>query len=219
MGLFFFFAGFDFTRLQMVKHNNIVPNVHLHKDWKLRVRTWFNQPGRKQTRRRKRSERAAAIFPRPLKNLRPLVQCPTVRYNAKTRMGRGFTSAELKAAGLSAVYARSVGICVDHRRVNRSEESFSRNVARLTEYKNKLILFPRNAKKPKATDSSAEELEKAVQLRGVLLPHKAQEHSLECRAITDEEKKRSAFQTLRVARSNRRLAGLRKKKKEDAEKK
>merc|ERR1712232_1314487 len=175
--------------------------------------------GRKQTRRRARNEKAAAIFPRPLQKLRPVVQCPTIRYNSKTRLGRGFTLAELKAVDLTPAYARTVGIAVDHRRVNRSEESFSRNVARLQEYKNKLILFPRNAKKPKATDSSAEELEKATQLRGVLLPYKAQEHQIECRAITDDEKKRSAFQTLRVARSNRRLAGIRKKKAEEKEKK
>eukprot|EP00012_Vannella_robusta_P011647 CAMPEP_0206196134 /NCGR_PEP_ID=MMETSP0166-20121206/8263_1 /ASSEMBLY_ACC=CAM_ASM_000260 /TAXON_ID=95228 /ORGANISM="Vannella robusta, Strain DIVA3 518/3/11/1/6" /LENGTH=203 /DNA_ID=CAMNT_0053613543 /DNA_START=29 /DNA_END=640 /DNA_ORIENTATION=- len=199
----------------MVKHNNIVPNVHLHKDWKLRVKTWFDQPGRKQTRRRKRAEKAAAIFPRPLQKLKPIVQCPTVRYNAKSRLGRGFTLAELKAAALSPVYARSVGISVDHRRVNRSEENFARNVARLNEYKNKLVLFPRNASKPKATDASAEELEKATQQRGVLMPIKAPRARAEKRAITAEEKKKSAFQTLRVARSQRRLAGYRKKKAEE----
>jgi len=199
----------------MVKHNNLVPNVHLHKDWKNRVKTWFNQPGRKQTRRRKRSEKAAAIFPRPLQKLRPIVQCPTVRYNAKSRLGRGFTLAELKAAGLSRVYAQTVGISVDHRRVNRSEESLARNVARLNEYKNKLVVFPRNAKKPKATDASAEEIAAATQQRGVLMPIKAKRARAETRAITEEEKKRSAFQTLRVARSNRRLAGIRKKKAEE----
>merc|ERR1712137_283069 len=106
MGPFFFSGG------KMPKHNNIIPNVHLNKDWKNRVKTWFNQPGRKQTRRRKRAERAAAIFPRPLQKLRPVVQCPTVRYNAKSRLGRGFTLAELKAAGLSRVYAQTVGISV-----------------------------------------------------------------------------------------------------------
>ena len=195
----------------MVKHNNIVPNVHLHKDWKNRVKTWFNQPGRKQTRRRNRAEKAAAIFPRPLQKLRPIVQCPTVRYNAKSRLGRGFTLAELKAAALTPTYAQTVGIRVDYRRVNRSEESLARNVARLNEYKNKLVLFPRNAKKPKATDASAEDLAKATQQRGTLLPIKAPRARSEKRAITAEEKKKSAFQTLRVARSNRRLAGFRKK--------
>lgn len=94
----------------MVKHNNIVPNVHLHKDWQLRVKTWFDQPGRKQTRRIKRAEKAASIFPRPLQNLRPLVHCPTVRYNSKTRLGRGFSLAELK-------------VCYDHDHFFRMENS------------------------------------------------------------------------------------------------
>ena len=87
----------------------------------------------------------------------------------------------------------------------------------MEEYKSKLILFPRNAKKPKASDASAEELARATQQRGILLPFKRQQDAtVEHRAITAEEKKRSAFQTLRVARSNRRLAGIRKKKAEEA---
>merc|ERR1711890_63861 len=128
---------------------------------------------------------AAAIFPRPLQKLRPVVHCPTV----------------------------------DYRRTNRSEESYNRNVARLNEYKQRLIVFPRSTNKPKSTDASAAELESATQIRGTLLPIKSTKSEVERRAITDEERKKSAFQTLRVARSNRRLAGLRKKKKEDAEKK
>ena len=38
----------------MVKHNNVVPNRHFHKDWQVRVKTWFNQPGKKRSRRLKR---------------------------------------------------------------------------------------------------------------------------------------------------------------------
>ena len=30
----------------MVKHNNVVPNGHFHKDWENRVKTWFNQVGK-----------------------------------------------------------------------------------------------------------------------------------------------------------------------------
>merc|ERR1712233_233422 len=212
MGPFFCLGS---ERKTMPKHNNIIPNVHLHKDWKNRVKTWFNQPGRKQTRRRARNEKAAAIFPRPLQKLRPVVQCPTIRYNSKTRLGRGFTLAELKAADLTAAYAQTVGITVDYRRVNRSEDSLKKNVDRLKEYKNKLIVFPRNAKKPKATDASPEELAKATQQRGIIMPVKASARRAYKRTITVEEKKRSAFQTLRSARSLRRLAGYRKKKAED----
>jgi large subunit ribosomal protein L13e len=46
------------------------------------------------------------------------------------KLGRGFTLAELKAAGLSAKHAQSIGIAVDHRRKNRSEESLQLNKAR-----------------------------------------------------------------------------------------
>ncbi len=35
----------------MVKHNNQVPNQHFKKKWQLHVRTWFNQPARKERRR------------------------------------------------------------------------------------------------------------------------------------------------------------------------
>ena len=195
-----------------MKHNNIVPNVHFHKDWKERVKTWFDQPGRKQTRRRKRTERAAKIFPRPLKTLRPLVQCPTIRYNSKTRFGRGFTPAELAAAELRPLFARSVGISVDHRRDNASEETFNRNVNRLKEYKSKLVLFPRNANKPKKIDASPEDQAAATQQTGAILPYFAPAPQTESRAITPADTKKSVYQTLRVARSLRRLAGVKKKK-------
>eukprot|EP00013_Stygamoeba_regulata_P022054 CAMPEP_0177660452 /NCGR_PEP_ID=MMETSP0447-20121125/18049_1 /TAXON_ID=0 /ORGANISM="Stygamoeba regulata, Strain BSH-02190019" /LENGTH=52 /DNA_ID=CAMNT_0019165521 /DNA_START=42 /DNA_END=197 /DNA_ORIENTATION=+ len=51
----------------MVKHNNVVPNVHFHKDWARRVKTWFDQPGKKKSRRIARTKKAARIFPRPVK--------------------------------------------------------------------------------------------------------------------------------------------------------
>ncbi len=65
--------------------------------------------------------------------------------------------AELKAAGLSAPYARSIGIAVDHRRKNHSEESLQRNVKRLNEYKSKLVLYPLKAGL-KATKGAVAEL-------------------------------------------------------------
>lgn len=27
----------------MVRHNNVIPNQHFHKDWQTRVKTWFDQ--------------------------------------------------------------------------------------------------------------------------------------------------------------------------------
>ena len=60
----------------------------------------------------------------------------------------GFTLAEIKAAGLGVQFARSIGIAVDHRRKNRNQESLELNKARLQNYINKLVLYPRNDKHP-----------------------------------------------------------------------
>ncbi|KAG5461809.1 MAG: ribosomal protein L13e-domain-containing protein [Olpidium bornovanus] len=58
-----------------------------------------------------------------------------------------------QAAGIRRKEALTVGISVDPRRRNRSEESLKLNVARLQAYKSKLIVFPRKAGKPKKGDS------------------------------------------------------------------
>ena len=79
------------------KRNNMIPNGHFHKDWQVRVKTWFNQPMRKARRRKNRIKKARAIAPRPVAGpLRPIVRCPTFKYNNKVRAGRGFTIEELK---------------------------------------------------------------------------------------------------------------------------
>lgn len=106
----------------MVKHNNVIPNGHFKKHWQNYVRTWFDQPARK-TRRRigkplfssylwkfcrfllfmlcillaARQKKAVKNFPRPTAGpLRPVVHCQTLKYNMKTRAGRGFSLEELK---------------------------------------------------------------------------------------------------------------------------
>ena len=79
------------------KRNNMIPNAHFHKDWQRWVKTWFNQPARKQRRRQNRIKKAAAVMPRPVAGpLRPVVRCPTLKYNRRVRAGRGFTLDELK---------------------------------------------------------------------------------------------------------------------------
>lgn len=118
------------------------------------MRTWFDQPGRKLRRRQARKTKAAALGVRPLKPLRPAVRAPTVRYNTKLREGRGFTFAELKEAGVGRKEARGLGIVVDHRRRNLSEEGKKLNVERLVEYRKRLIVFPKKANKPKKGDST-----------------------------------------------------------------
>jgi large subunit ribosomal protein L13e len=72
----------------------------------------------------------------------------------KIREGRGFTLEELKAAGVRPKEALSIGIAVDHRAKSRSEERFNRNVERLQAYKARLVVFPKNSKKPKKGDAS-----------------------------------------------------------------
>ena len=96
--------------------------------------------------------------------MRPIVHGQTRKYSSKLRYGRGFTLQELKAAKITPQFARTVGIAVDHRRQNTSEESLQQNVQRLESYKSKLILFPRRADKPKKgdiDDSTADRLKSA----------------------------------------------------------
>ena len=201
-----------------MKHNNQLPNSHFHKHWQNYVRTWFNQPGRKKRRRVARQKKALAIAPRPVAgDLRPVVRCPTFKYNTKVRSGRGFTLEELKTAGISAKAARAIGISVDHRRHNKSTESLQANVQRLKEYKSKLIIFPKKQSKPKSGDSEASELAVAAQMQGPVLPVTQSKPGAKARAITDDERKISVFRSMRVARANARLIGIRAKRVQAAE--
>merc|ERR1712020_506117 len=207
------------TREKMpAKRNNIVPNQHFHKDWQNYVKTWFNQPARKIRRRQNRVAKAAKVAPRPIGKLRPVVSCPTYKYNLKQRAGRGFTLEEIKAAGLSKKFARTIGIAVDHRRRNKSVESLQLNSQRLKEFKSKMILFPINAKKPGKGDATAEEMSKAVQLAGTkVMAPKAVTKRPRAMAITADMQAFKAFQTIRQARAFKRLHGIRAKKAADAE--
>ncbi|KAI9500220.1 ribosomal protein L13e [Coemansia spiralis] len=191
--------------------NKQLPNVHLRKEWDLRVRTWFNQPGRKLRRRRARVAKAAKIAPRPIELLRPAVTCPTVKYNRKVRVGRGFTLEELKAAGISAKYAATVGIAVDYRRRNRSEESIERNVQRLKEYQAKLIVLPRNSKKRSA--EAVEAYKNAAQVSGQVVPVTNEAKPEAPRAVSAEEKKAKSFISLRQARGDFKATGFIEKRK------
>lgn len=169
----------------------------------------LNQASKKKTRRLARAAKAAKIAPRPLQLLRPVVHCPTQKYSAKVRLGRGFTLEEIKAAGLTAAYARTVGIAVDHRRQNHSEESLTVNVARLTEYKAKLIVFPKRRGVLKAGDASKEETKAAVQFSGTILPLPKSSTEIVVADITDEMKESKAFTEMRIARWENKVAGHR----------
>lgn len=197
----------------MVAYNNVVPNAHFKKDWQPMVKTWLNQPARKQRRRMKRAAKAERVFPRPVEGmLRPAVHGTQKRYNMKVRLGRGFTLEELKEAGISAKYAQTVGIAVDHRRKNKSLESLQANVNRLKTYMSKLVVFPRNAKKPAAGEATKEEMATAAQLEGKILPLASEKFAVEFAAITDDLKAAPAYAKLRLERMNQRQVGPRYKK-------
>ncbi|ROT42635.1 ribosomal protein L13e [Sodiomyces alkalinus F11] len=188
------------------------------KDWQRRVRTHFDQAGKKLRRRNARQAKAAAVAPRPVDRLRPVVRCPTIRYNRKLRAGRGFSLAELKEAGIPRRFAQTIGIAVDGRRQNLSEEGLAANVARLKAYQERLILFPRKAGKPKNGDSPADLTQTAtVSSIAKALP-------IEALAAGFSEISKSdlpapieggAYRALRVARSDKRNAGKREKRAKD----
>jgi len=196
----------------------MVPNGHFHKDWQRFVKTWFHQPMRKHRRHETRVKKARRIAPKPAAGpLRPVVRCPTIRYNMKVRPGRGFSLEELRGAKINKTFAQTIGIAVDHRRRNKNVEAIQENVQRLKEYKSKLILFPRNPKKPRKGDATEAEVKLAKQLKGRLLPINKDVKSEKPRAITAADKKFSAFVALRQARAFAKLVGIREKKRKEKE--
>merc|ERR1711959_886371 len=202
---------------QAMKHNNQIHSCRkFRKYWQRYVKTWFNQPARKKSRRLARDKKAEAIAPRPIAGcVRPVVHPPTVKYNSKVRVGRGFSLAEIKAVGLGKLEARSLGIAVDARRRNRSVNGKQANEQRLREYKANLVVFPRNAKKTKGgwkADDAKEECDVAEQVtEQVGMRPAAAEVEMEARKITAEEAKANTSRTLKAAWNDARLVGFRAK--------
>lgn len=77
-------------------------------------------------------------------------------------------------------------------------------------------MFPLNSKKPRAGESSAEEISKAQQVMGTIFPVIKKRNTKVARVPTDEEKRFNAFHSLRRARANKRLVGIREKKAKEA---
>ena len=162
----------------MVRHNNAIQKNHFRFHWdpcqsqKGHVKVNLGQPKSAQARRVVRQKKALAVFPRPSSGpLRPEGRCETVRYNSKKRMNRGFTTAELKGVGLNADYARTIGIAVDHRRTNKSEEGLNANIQRLKLFLSKLVVFPLKARK--APKKAAAKGKKAPVAKKAVDPKKA----------------------------------------------
>lgn len=183
-----------------MKHNNQIPSNHFRKHWQRRIKTWFDQAGKKKSRRLARAKKAAEYGSRPTSSLKPAVRCPTLKYNIKVRAGRGFTLDELKVSGITARYARTVGIAVDHRRKNRSEESLALNKERLGQYLSKLQVLPRNTKSSEAQSAS---------MSAFAVKNAEKKFSVE--TLSDSLKNFNAYSTLRKAWGIKRYAGIRAK--------
>jgi len=205
----------------MVHFQGALSSVHLRKHWTRFVKTWFNQAARKRRRLQTRQTKAAEQFPRPVSKLRPVVRCNTIKYNKRARLGKGFTLAEIKKAGLGATFARSVGISVDHRRQNKSVEAFQANVQRLLEYKERLVLFPRTEGKAKkglindATQVSLGKLAVSQNNEKIVLGLPDQGKREKPVKLTKELTDKSAYRTIKQEWSNKRNAGKREKKARD----
>jgi len=220
----------------MVKGNDAIPHVHQRKHFqtsssqKGNIVVRLDQPKRKEHRRRLRIIKAKKSFPRPLRNLRPSVNCPTIRYNMKKRLGRGFSTDELAAAGISVHYAPTIGIRVDLRRKNLSEEGLKVNTQRLKTYMSKLVLFPINHNKLRQGEATEEQQKTAIHdrtRRSRTVPDPAKQRAaVEApRKLSAEQKKKHAYRFLKKnisavrfmgARISRALKAEAKKKKEAA---
>lgn len=177
-------------------------NNHFRKHWQERVKVHFDQAGKKASRRQARLRKAAKVAPKPIDTLKPVVRAPTIKYNRKVRAGRGFTLAEIKAVGLTPKYARTIGISVDHRRQNKSQETFDANVLRLKEYKSKLVIFN---KKTKASEIA----EYSQVSASATFPVEQPAAEKGTRAV--EVPEQSAYRTIRLARNDKKYKGVREK--------
>ena len=203
----------------MVKHNNVIPNQHFHKKWQRRVKTWLDQPAQKKIRRTARKEKAAAMAPAPVSGaLRPLVHCPTQKYNSKIKLGRGFSLEELKTAGINRKLALTIGISVDHRRTNKSAESKELNVKRLQDYKSKLVVFPRKSGKKHIKNGDTDQKKQDVAFVKDINAVPAVAPAVTKTAITAEMTSFKAHAALRNARNDARMVGIRLKKSKEEKK-
>ena len=69
--------------------------------------------------------------------------------------------------------------------------------------------------KPNVLSFQASELEMVKQLQGDVLPIQRMTMPIKARQITDEERDVSVFKSMRMARANKRLLGIREKRAKD----
>jgi len=139
--------------------------------------------------------------------LRPIVRCPTAKYNSKLRYGRGFTLQELRAAKIDPQRARGIGIAIDYRRKNTTDESLQANVQRLQLYQSKLVVFPKKSTKLEERQKYRELVNTSEQ-QTKPLSFKVVDHKDTKKTITKEQMGQSAYLTLRKERAKARRVGL-----------
>ena len=121
-------------------------------------------------------------------------------------------------ANIPRKLAPTIGISVDPRRQNLSEESLKANVERLKAYKARIILFPRKTKKPKEGEASLEDMKNARENYGESVVQRTRSAlpinkkvTIEEGKVADFEGEEAAYRKLRDARSAARLVGKREK--------
>lgn len=127
-------------------------------------------------------------------------------------------TSQRQAAGIPRKFAPTIGIAVDHRRQNPSEESIAVNVARLKDYHSRLIVLPRRSNAPKKGEVKASDLGETATIRDVSanFPLPAPKPVDEV-ALGDMPKpiEGGAYRALRDAWANQRHQGKREKRARD----
>jgi len=122
----------------------------------------------------------------------------------------------LQAAGIPRKVAPTIGIAVDPRRQNLSQESLKENVERLKEYKKRLIVFPRRNGEPRKGDGSAADVKWAKKGEGLVaniaedlaVVNVAKIHEVKLKDVDGED---AAYRKLRETRADARYVGMREK--------
>ena len=128
----------------------------------------------------------------------------------------------LQEAGIPRKLAPTIGIAVDPRRQNLSEESLAANVERLKAYTSRLILFPKKSNKPKKGDSSKEDVKAATEgaayRTSAAFPIVGADTSIKTVSKSDMPApiEGGAYRKLREERANKRHAGAREKRAREA---
>jgi large subunit ribosomal protein L13e len=124
---------------------------------------------------------------------------------------------------LGVEFAKTIGITVDHRRKNRSQESFEANKARLTNYLSKLVLYPKHeghyvskAKNGILNDTPKDQQTVATAPTvNVLAPLVKRVRSVS-KIELERLRKSSAYRSIRQEWNNQRNEGIRQKKAREA---